>query len=407
MPTRRVLNEIPDSRKRNQELRTIARTAGQVAGFMRDANPKVRAAAKILNRYIPKGKSSLERKLGTTRSTLSRGTQSQTKKEASESVAEGQSLKITKPVRLNLGGKGQISKIPKLLEPLWVKYMWQYISATRSLGTTLLGANVIHTTDNLSLPIHCYDLTFLSSMSNSSDAGFAGRLNQDGRWTIFEQNPVLKDADSGSAQNDSMRRCTKWLHQNVKIKLLLYGRQKQSTQYKIMFFRVDDEENAPLRSDPHFDRDEIQRHIWWKHVAPFTTNPVYIGHNAPDFRGPKGSTNIKILKQFNYTISEQLSTEDIVRKLNVNFNIDLNKIKIHNESNTDVVFDADITANVPTGNNVSNENSTKTCHANQRVYMAIIASSYEIPNELNFESPSYDINMQQVARASLTHGWPL
>lgn len=399
---------VPDSTKRKQELRTIARTAGQVAGFMRDANPKVRAAAKILNRYIPKGKSSLERKLGTNRRTVSSQMPALTLRRNKVIVkpAEGQSLTISKTNKINIGGPNQITSLPKYIDPLWTRHVFSITRADRSIVADGQGNRLLKTVNDNELPLHVYDLTMLP-LVNSSQSYYAGEFLQNGNWQAFDDQPAPIDAESGTGTTEVFKRVTTWLHHKSKIRILLYGRQKQSTTYQIMFFRAKSEEACPLQENIAATAHDanVQRTIWFKRLAKYTTNPIYIGHNAATFRGDK-NTDIEVLQTFTYTIKEQLSSEDAINKLNVNFTAYINKIKQHVHNQQITPLDGDITGGVPIGSGHAYMNATKSVRPTQRLYMAIMATGYETSLEANYEPPSYDFSIQNHASASSIPGWP-
>lgn len=322
-------------------------------------------------------------------------------------VGEGQSLKMTRVKHINLGGRGQIKSISKAVRPLWAKHLFEYTNGFRALETTVMGFHVLNTINDSVLPLHCWDLTYISQMKHPTDAFFCGIFKQNGVWDNAGFSNTLRDVDTGPGTGAHFNRCTKWLHRTTKIRLLLYGRPKSSTTYRIIFFRCRDEENCPNRSDIHFDRDEINKNIWFNKLARFTTNPITIGHNATNFRqGRKHGADIQIIRSFDYNIAEQLSTEDAIRKVNVNFTCHINKIKTHNEANVDKPVYNDITGIVPQLNTHTYDNATQTVLPQQRLYMAIMATNYTTEGELNYQPPSYDMSMLQYIDASNLHGWP-
>jgi len=321
--------------------------------------------------------------------------------------AEGQSLKLNGVTHINLGGRNQIKSISRSVRPLWAKHLFEYSNGFRALETTTLGYHQLNAVNDGTLPLQCWDLTWISQMKHPTDAFFAGNFASDGKWANLGFANELKDVDTGPGNGAHFNRCTQWLHRKVKVRLLLYGRQRASTTYKIMFFRVSDEENAPNRLDINNERDEINKNIWYPIIAKMTTNPIAGGHNATNFRqGTKRGASIRIIRQHTISIPEQLGTEDVIKKINVNFTGHINKIKIHNEANVDKPSYTDITAVVPKLTSHLYDNATQSVLPQQRIYMAIMATNYGVTGEANYEAPSYDMSLLQYIDASNLHGWP-
>lgn len=404
---RRRLIGLPSSKTAYQELRRVGRYIANNAGTNPIKKGLVAGAMYAAGNSYKKG----PRKATKTMSTLARKvgvrTLTRTKMTGSKTQLEGQSLVINKTIPINIGGPGQVTKMSKLIDPLWTKYVFQFTRADRATLSESQGYNMLHCVQDSSLPLHCYELTFLPLQSTSHSALMC-TFDQNGTWQIQDQQYAIKDAESGTGVNENAARCTTWLHHKSLVRLLLYGRFKQSTTYKIMFFRVATEENCPNldSSIAGNNKANIQKSNWFHRLAKYTTNPVYVGHQAAKLRGDK-QTGIKVLREFTYTIKEQLSSEDAINKVSVNITAYINKIKKHIHNDLFTPLDTDITGNVPQGSSHAYTNANKSPLPTQRLYMAIMATNYEVSTDANYEAPSYDISIQHVASASVLPGWPI
>jgi len=409
MPPRRRLFGLPSSKTAYQELRRVGRYAGKVL----TSKPAVGAllAAPFKSKSI--------RKAVTTRKSMPRMS-SKMGYRASKTVAssntqlEGQTVKLNKVIHINIGGTRQIKSLPPALDPLWHKYIFQMYQADRATLSEAQGRMTLDCVQDYLLPLHVWELTHLDPLLYSNASFHGGRYTQAGHWEQFSDNASrlqIKDAETGIGNADTVNRCTTWLFHQARIRLLLYGRTKQSTHYQIIFFRVKDEEASPLLDSTQASAGNlgsVQRTIWSRRLGKFTVNPVHLAFDHVKFRG-QANTDIQILKTFNYHIKEQLGTEDSVSKVNVNITAHINKIKSHVYNNALTAgMDGDITAAVPAVglNPAAFTNAHKSPQHSQRLYMAIMGTCYEIQGETNYEAPSYDIGMQVHASASVIHGWP-
>jgi len=385
-----------------------ARLAAYAARQVLKNNARVRNVAREVNKYIPKkykSTSTLSRKMGPKMSYKSSKTMT-----ASTGVSkplEGQSLTIAKTIRMNLGGKGQVKALSPAVRHLWNKCRLRLVLANRQTINSGLGYNLLSNFNDGVLPLHCYELTHIPFLDESSFTHQHGLLNQSGNWVANSGTSSFLDVVNGIDNASAFEHCTHWLHHFARVKLLLYGRAKQSTTYRIMFFRAKSEDSCPLHDATH-NKAFTQQQIWLRRLAPYTTNPVFLGHDSQKFRGDKGN-DIIVLRQFDYTIKEQLSTEDVINKHSVSFTCYFNKIKSHVNNNAMIPNVTDITLTMPPQAGTQNQtayNAARSPLHNQRVYMAIFATAYESSGETNYSEPSYDIAIDQTLSAAVTHGWP-
>lgn len=327
------------------------------------------------------------------------------------SIQEGQTMKLAKRnIIINLGGKGQVTRIPKVVRPLWTKVIQQCIASNSGSVNNTTGKlalrNIDNVGNNLELPLHAYDLTYNGDLThNYNNEYFGWEYKSDGQWqTLNGQDadlllgPTHKAIEQGHGA--STNRCVTWLHKAVKIKLLLYGRTKSSTTYHVVFFRCPHAETTIGQVGSEGRKAELFKNFWHRYLMRYTTNPVNVAPNILAITG-QADKKPQILKTFTFNIKEQLSTEDARQKVNVDFYIKLNKVKMHAPDEGFQALDDISNVNEVTITDQSYlRNAQKSCHATQRVYMAIMATNYEITTDANYEAPTYDVSFQTTRFAS-------
>lgn len=323
---------------------------------------------------------------------------------------EGVSLITTKPRSFNIGGRQQLI-LTMRDRPLWTKVVTVYSSMSRGGIQSGAGANILQNQDNGLLPIRTYDLTYKPWLAQAESYldSFGWGLHQGNGWvnhfsnqneavTQFTTNPAIIYKDNGLSEGGHLDRITTWLEQKQQIKLMLYGRAKQSTRYRVIFWRTDEEELNPhiLAIDANWD---TTKQVFLPMVQQFTTNPASVSFNRYPSIGLKNK-RIKILKQFDYRIKEQLSTEDMTNRLTLHYNVYINKLKNHRYLQfTPPVTDI-TNVDQPTITATTTANATRYCNPNQRIYMSIIGECIEVEGSAQYEAPSFDLGIKQTMFAS-------
>lgn len=324
------------------------------------------------------------------------------------SSAEGVSLKLGKTYKINVGGKGQVRNIPKVVRPLWTKAHFLAVAANPVQLQQVSGRITLDNVDAVDgdLPFHVYDLTFIGSMEHVGFDQFGYTYKNNGTWAqitsdpAITSGPVINTIENGMAGVNDIGRCTTWLHNYVKIRLLLYGRQKQSTTYRVFFFRCPASETTPGFMAAEGRKSELNQNVYHPMLMKYTVNPVNV---IPDVLSMTKQNNkkIQILRSFTFNMKEQLSTEDVLQKTNINFNVNMNKIKHHTpDEGYPVVQDINNVAELTLTDYSTTRNAWRVCHAQQRVYMGIMATNYETAGQENYAPPSYDVAFDNVAMAS-------
>jgi len=328
----------------------------------------------------------------------------------SQSAVEGVSLMKKGRVSFNIGGRAQL-KLGLRDKPLYTKVVTAFFNGSRGNINSSTGGTMLQNIDEATLPIVTYDLTFKGFLSSSETYlnSFAWGMHQNDGWVsngyaneavnpgAFTPHPSIMYQSDGNASSN-FQHCTTWLDSHYDVKLLLYGRAKQATFYKIFFWRSDEEE-----LQPHLYGIDSQwtgaRSTWLPIVQPYTTNPASITFQRRLENGEK-TKKIKILKSFTYRMKEQLSTEDMTNRLSVNYRVYVNKLKNHRYGEA-MPSVTDITnVDQPSLQYTNQFNATKYCLPNQRIYMSIMASNVETIGQDNYEAPSYDIGLKQYLYAS-------
>jgi len=314
-------------------------------------------------------------------------------------------------IKVNLGGPGQVRNIPKAVLPLWTKVQFQAVSANNAQTATTKGLLELKNIDGINgyLPLNVFDLTFNQQMvHNWGNDLFAMQYTNGGAWdNLYSQTldagllgPTAVANSNGLGGSGDWSRCTEWIHKSVNLRLLLYGRDKASTTYKIIFFRCPHAETTPGPAVFEGRKPELFQNFWHRYLAKYTVNPVNVIPNILAFTG-QADKKPQILKQFTFFIKEKLSTEDATQKVNVNFKIDINKLKVHlADEGFQPVSDINNVAEVAIADQSTNRNAQKSVHAQQRLYMAIMATNYEVEGQTNYETPSYDFGYQSMRYAS-------
>lgn len=376
--------------------------ARKAASAVSQASKVARVAAKRINPYIPKTSTSrLMSKFGKMKFKERQAYKVKPKEVASN--AEGHSIVLAKrPIKLNLGPKsGQITKLHPSVRPLWNRVIQTYMLANRATVGTVNGAIPLETVNGGQLPLHAWDLTFNTLQHAVGNAYFNAYYNENGTWSqINASQPQSDFTESGFSGTGDYGRVTKWLHQYVDVKLMLYGRNLTSTTYEVFFWRTSDESFTVGADGQEGRKGDENKSFWTNKLAPYTTNPTQIVFNP--LRMHKSTKGPQILKSFKFTIAEKLSTEDSYDKRNVNFRVNLNALKNHATDMglpvlTDItgVSAADL-ADQSTARNASNQ-----CSPSQRIYMSIMATGYEMSSETSVYAPaSYDIGIKKVMLCS-------
>jgi len=328
---------------------------------------------------------------------------------------EGVALTRKKLITFNIGGKQQL-KLQLRDRPLWNKVVSTYAHLNRGGINSVNGAFQLHNVNDSFLPIDTYDMTYKGWLAHGEDYinHWRWKMQQGIGWipdpkvdesrstgNVAYPAPVYTDNGPSSTVTST---ATTWLDQKYDIKLLLYGRAKQSTEYKIIFWRVDNEELNPQKLSFGIDGSwEQVKQTFLPLIQPYTTNPASITFNRQTTSG-KTDKKVKILKTFTYKLKEQLSTEDSVNRINVNFRVFLNKLKSH-RYNQGLAPVTDITdVDQPVITDLSQLiNATRYCTPQQRVYMSIIGSCIEVEGQTNYEAPSYDLAVKTSTYASAIH----
>jgi len=317
-------------------------------------------------------------------------------------------MKLGRTIKLNLGGRGQIRNIPKVVRPLWTKAHFLAIAANKADQAVTSGAMTLKNvnTPNGYLPLHVYDLTLIGSLEHPGQDRFAYEYQNDGYWAQLSADPgiasgpLMNGVEQGLTGINDIARCTAWLHQNTKIKLLLYSRAKQSTTFEVIFFRCPQAETTPGAMGFEGRKPELNQNIYHKLLYKYTVNPVNV---MPDILSLTRQTekHVQILKRFKFEMREQLSTEDVIQKTSVNFNVSFNKVKHHvPDEGFPAVTDINDVEELTLTDYSNNRNAFITCHARQRVYMAIMATNYEVEGNANYAPPTYDVAFDKIALAS-------
>lgn len=312
-----------------------------------------------------------------------------------------------KKININVGGRGQIKNIPKTVRPLWTKAHFIVIAANQADQAINTGAVTLKNIDTAGgeLPMHVYDLTHIGSLEHAGLDRFAYEYMNDGNWlqlttSGLANGMVINTIENGIAGINDISRCTTWLHKHVDIRLLLYSRIKQSTTFRIIFFRCPEAEVTPGNMGIEGRKQDLNKNVYHKLLYKYTVNPVNV---MPDVLSMTRQNNkhIQILKSFTFELREQLSTEDVISKKNVNIRVNINKLKHHTpDEGYPAVSDINNVAELPLTDWSTSRNAHHTCHAQQRVYMAIMATNYETEGNVNYAAPTYDVAFDQVSLAS-------
>lgn len=382
------------------EGRVYALQKGAMA--VKRASNAARTVARKVNPYIPKTSSSrFMSKFGKMKFKDRQAYKAKPKEVLSNT--EGHSIVLAKGnIKLNLGPKsGQITKLHPSVRPLWNRVIQTYMLANRATVGTVNGAIPLETVNGGQLPLHAWDLTYNTLTHSVGNAYFNAYYSENGAWTqINGSTPQADFTEAGFAGTGDYNRVTKWLHQYVDVKLMLYGRSLTSTTYEVFFWRAAEESFTVGADGQEGRKGDENKSFWTNKLAPYTTNPTQIVFNP--LRLHKSTKGPVILKSFKFTIAEKLSTEDSYDKRNVNFRINLNALKNHATDMglpvlTDItgVSAADL-ADQSTARNASNQ-----CSPGQRIYMSIMATGYEMSSETTvYAPPSYDIGIKKVMLCS-------
>lgn len=331
-------------------------------------------------------------------------------KNSNTKAVEGVSLITAKGKSFNIGGRQQLV-LGMRDRPLWTKVVTVYGSMNRGGINSGAGAYVLNSIDNGLLPIRTFDLTYKQWLTQA-DAyldSFGWGLNQTSGWVAGVSNtneavanltaaPAVVYKDNGLQEYGHLDRITTWLDAKQQIKLMLYGRAKQSTRYRVIFWRTDDEELNPHTYGIDASWDTAKQ-VFLPMIQPFTTNPASVSFNRNPHIGLKNK-RIKILKQFDYRLKEQLSTEDMTNRLAITYNVYINKLKSHRYQQFSPPVTDITNVDQPVVATSSNHNATRYCNPNQRIYMSIIGETIETEGQNNYEAPSFDFGLKQTMYAS-------
>lgn len=327
-----------------------------------------------------------------------------------KSSVEGVSLVKKGTTAFNIGGRSQL-QLTLRDRPLYTKVVTAYFTGNRGNINESTGAIMLQNINDATLPIMTYDLTYKGYLSAAEGylQSFAWGMHQTDGWVqnafaneavnpgLFTPHPsIMYQSDGNSSTN--FQHTTTWLDSHYDVKLLLYGRAKQATFYKVMFWRSDEKDLVPHLYGIDATWDSAKS-TWLPIVQPYTTNPASVTFNRRQENGEK-KKKIKILKTFTYRMKEQLSTEDMTNRLSVNYKVYVNKLKNHRFGDSAIGVSDITNVDQPSLNYTNQYNATKYCMPNQRIFMSIIASNVETVGQANYEAPSFDIGIKQHLYAS-------
>lgn len=254
----------------------------------------------------------------------------------------------------------------------------------------------IHNSASGASPIHLIDLTGIYNNGiNPSGLREYNRLTSD----PFQNSPTGANSNWFRVQSQNPQpgangyEIDRAIFKSLSAKILLRGCASRAMRYRVMLFKIRDEDMQL------YDRSFVEReltnvtHYWDRQLAQWTQNPVRQLVNGSSYKNP-----IKMIWQKDYIIQEQSADFDKREKRMIKITRDFNELK-------DFGIDtSNITAFNPLGENTegvaTDEGYTASayCRPRQRVYLGIIAQetldASALNNELGeLDRPSYDIDI--------------
>lgn len=256
-----------------------------------------------------------------------------------------------------------------------------------STGFHSIGNWVNTTTDQVSVPLHMYDLTVVPNNSTTCPAarvfGIGTASASNGTPYFAALNGQMGDGTLDSnwqfeRGNVQPYRTDSFLHDWTSVKLNLYGARKRTTYFDVMFVRFPNE-FASLGSASTSNAD-------FKNLLAYLTRPLM--YSNINVYNPEVASNIKVVKRFRYYVPPTQS---------IDLNTTTGKIKNVNifiRHNTRYKLDYNEAANVP-----AMRGADLVDYTNQ-------------PDDQNHNYPKHERRLYMIIRAFApeqrsTAGWPV
>lgn len=359
---------------------------------VRKVNRVARALAKQASPYLPKGRSTLVRKLGPSGARKRPVRRASGTALANNAATAGSQLVHGRTVY----ARAVAPRKPFMnswTRSLYQKMIMQYINTQEADYTITQGSNILyHNNVSGQLPIKFWDLTAIYNDATNPNIGY--NLNQAGVFSSAGDVAVKQYTEGHQAIGDNLNEVSRTFHTHSDVRLVLYGRAKESTRFTCMVVTLGDHRNDP--GDQTTDGTYLTANFWNPFMAKYTQSPVsaYL-----DPRGGKarmvGAKAFKILWKKDYFLREQLTTEDSLQKIATHIRIPINQWKNYDQRRvinaSSIVGDA--------ANNLGTQSYADHCGpycgSNQKVFFVICASSYIDTAEDDVSGtlqPSYDIS---------------